>query len=62
MSEQVREMFSSIATRYDVANIVLSFGVDRWWRHIAVKSAGIEYAAVVPLDAELPASVVETAR
>jgi demethylmenaquinone methyltransferase / 2-methoxy-6-polyprenyl-1,4-benzoquinol methylase len=40
MSEQVREMFSSIATRYDVANIVLSFGVDRWWRHIAVKSAG----------------------
>jgi demethylmenaquinone methyltransferase/2-methoxy-6-polyprenyl-1,4-benzoquinol methylase len=40
MSEQVREMFSSIATRYDVTNIVLSFGVDRWWRQVTVKTAG----------------------
>jgi len=39
MSEQVREMFSSIATRYDVANVVLSFGVDRWWRQATVKAA-----------------------
>jgi demethylmenaquinone methyltransferase/2-methoxy-6-polyprenyl-1,4-benzoquinol methylase len=39
MSEQVREMFSSIATRYDVTNVVLSFGVDRWWRHVTVKAA-----------------------
>jgi demethylmenaquinone methyltransferase/2-methoxy-6-polyprenyl-1,4-benzoquinol methylase len=39
MSEQVRQMFSSIATRYDVTNVVLSFGVDRWWRHVTVKTA-----------------------
>ena len=39
MSEQVREMFSSIATRYDVTNVVLSFGVDRWWRHVTVRTA-----------------------
>ena len=39
MSEQVREMFSSIATRYDVTNVVLSFGVDRRWREVAVKTA-----------------------
>lgn len=40
MSEQVREMFSSIARRYDVTNVVLSFGVDHWWRHLTVKAAG----------------------
>ena len=39
MSEQVRQMFSSIATRYDLTNVVLSFGVDRWWRHVTVKTA-----------------------
>jgi demethylmenaquinone methyltransferase/2-methoxy-6-polyprenyl-1,4-benzoquinol methylase len=33
-------MFSSIARRYDVTNVVLSFGVDRWWRRLAVKAAG----------------------
>jgi demethylmenaquinone methyltransferase/2-methoxy-6-polyprenyl-1,4-benzoquinol methylase len=38
MSEQVREMFSSIAGKYDVANVVLSMGVDRWWRQVAVKA------------------------
>ena len=41
MSEQVREMFSSIATRYDVTNVVLSFGVDRWWRHVTVRTARV---------------------
>lgn len=41
MSEQVREMFSSIARRYDVTNVVLSFGVDRWWRHLTVTAAGV---------------------
>lgn len=40
MSEQVREMFSSIAPRYDVTNVVLSFGVDRRWRRIAVRESG----------------------
>jgi demethylmenaquinone methyltransferase/2-methoxy-6-polyprenyl-1,4-benzoquinol methylase len=32
-------MFSSIARRYDVTNVVLSFGVDRWWRHVTVQAA-----------------------
>src|SRR5208283_6123749 len=27
----VREMFSSIAPRYDLLNHVLSFNIDRWW-------------------------------
>lgn len=41
MSEQVREMFSSIAPRYDVANVVLSLGLDRTWRRAAVRESGV---------------------
>jgi len=40
VSEQVREMFSSIAPRYDVANRVLSAGVDVRWRRLAVQESG----------------------
>jgi demethylmenaquinone methyltransferase / 2-methoxy-6-polyprenyl-1,4-benzoquinol methylase len=40
VSEQVREMFSSIAPRYDVTNVVLSLGVDRHWRRVAVRESG----------------------
>jgi demethylmenaquinone methyltransferase/2-methoxy-6-polyprenyl-1,4-benzoquinol methylase len=35
-SRAVREMFSSIAPRYDLLNHVLSFNIDRlWWRRTA---------------------------
>ena len=35
-SRAVREMFTSIAPRYDLLNHVLSFNVDRlWWRRTA---------------------------
>lgn len=37
MSTEVREMFSSIAPRYDVTNEVLSFGVHRLWRRTAIQ-------------------------
>jgi demethylmenaquinone methyltransferase/2-methoxy-6-polyprenyl-1,4-benzoquinol methylase len=33
-------MFSSIATRYDVTNEVLSFGIHRLWRRAAVRYSG----------------------
>jgi demethylmenaquinone methyltransferase / 2-methoxy-6-polyprenyl-1,4-benzoquinol methylase len=36
MSEQVHQMFTHIAPRYDVANDVLSMGTHRWWRKRAV--------------------------
>lgn len=38
-AQQVQAMFSSIATRYDLLNTVLSFGVDRLWRHEATRVA-----------------------
>ncbi len=47
MSEQVREMFSSIAPRYDVTNVVLSLGVDRLWRRVAVRESGATSGARV---------------
>src|SRR5258705_2326901 len=35
-SRAVREMFTSIAPRYDLLNHVLSFNIDRlWWRSAA---------------------------
>ncbi|MBM7116760.1 bifunctional demethylmenaquinone methyltransferase/2-methoxy-6-polyprenyl-1,4-benzoquinol methylase UbiE [Archangium primigenium] len=37
MSTEVRQMFSSIATRYDVTNEVLSLGIHRLWRRKAVR-------------------------
>jgi demethylmenaquinone methyltransferase/2-methoxy-6-polyprenyl-1,4-benzoquinol methylase len=40
VSEQVREMFASIARRYDAANEVLSLGVHRSWRRAAVQLSG----------------------
>jgi len=30
-AQAVREMFTSIAPRYDLLNHVLSFNIDRWW-------------------------------
>ena len=40
MSTEVRQMFSSIATRYDVTNEVMSFGIHRLWRRTAVRLSG----------------------
>ncbi len=34
--EEVREMFDSIAPRYDLLNHTLSLNVDRWWRRRVV--------------------------
>ena len=37
MSEQVHQMFTQIAPRYDATNDVLSLGVHRLWRRVAVR-------------------------
>ncbi len=35
----VRQMFARVARRYDLANHVLSFNIDRWWRAHTVRRA-----------------------
>jgi demethylmenaquinone methyltransferase/2-methoxy-6-polyprenyl-1,4-benzoquinol methylase len=47
MSTEVRQMFSSIAPRYDVTNEVLSFGVHRMWRRTAVRLSGAKEGSSV---------------
>lgn len=36
--EKIAGMFDAIAGRYDLLNTVLSGGIDRYWRHHAIKS------------------------
>jgi len=40
MSTEVREMFASIARRYDAANEILSLGIHKGWRRAAVAISG----------------------
>jgi demethylmenaquinone methyltransferase/2-methoxy-6-polyprenyl-1,4-benzoquinol methylase len=47
MSTEVRQMFSSIATKYDVTNEVLSFGIHRLWRRSAVRLSGAKEGSAV---------------
>jgi demethylmenaquinone methyltransferase / 2-methoxy-6-polyprenyl-1,4-benzoquinol methylase len=42
MSNQVRQMFSEIAPRYDRANTVLSLGMHHLWRRRAVLESGVK--------------------
>nr|WP_024786756.1 MULTISPECIES: bifunctional demethylmenaquinone methyltransferase/2-methoxy-6-polyprenyl-1,4-benzoquinol methylase UbiE [unclassified Lebetimonas] len=39
MQKKIVEMFDSIAPKYDVANRILSLGIDKKWRKEAVKEA-----------------------
>ncbi|MGN1209434.1 MAG: class I SAM-dependent methyltransferase [Duodenibacillus sp.] len=38
-AEKVRHVFDSVARKYDMMNDVLSFGLHRGWKHVAVESA-----------------------
>ena len=42
MSEQVHQMFTQIAPRYDATNDVLSMGIHRLWRRDAVRLSGAQ--------------------
>lgn len=34
--EQVEKMFDNIAPKYDFLNRLLSLGIDKWWRYVAI--------------------------
>jgi demethylmenaquinone methyltransferase/2-methoxy-6-polyprenyl-1,4-benzoquinol methylase len=48
--EYVLRSFAAIAKSYDLLNTLLSFGMDIWWRHEAVKALGLSGQGLV-LDA-----------
>jgi demethylmenaquinone methyltransferase / 2-methoxy-6-polyprenyl-1,4-benzoquinol methylase len=39
-ADNVRSMFAGISRRYDMANRLLSGGIDIYWRHVLVSSVG----------------------
>jgi demethylmenaquinone methyltransferase/2-methoxy-6-polyprenyl-1,4-benzoquinol methylase len=39
--ERVRQVFDSVATRYDLMNDLMSFGIHRLWKRFAIELAGI---------------------
>ncbi|MBW8034951.1 MAG: ubiquinone/menaquinone biosynthesis methyltransferase [Planctomycetes bacterium] len=39
---RVRSLFGKISPRYDLANHVLSLGVDLWWRRVLVRMSGVK--------------------
>jgi demethylmenaquinone methyltransferase/2-methoxy-6-polyprenyl-1,4-benzoquinol methylase len=47
MTEAVREMFATIAPRYDLANQLLSLGIHHRWRQALVKRAALSTGASV---------------
>ena len=40
--EKVREVFDSVAPKYDLMNDVLSFGMHRLWKHHTIAKAGVQ--------------------
>lgn len=44
---EVRRIFESIASRYDLLNHLLSFGVDVYWRKKALKLSGINSDSIL---------------
>ena len=46
-AERVRGVFDSVASRYDIMNDLMSFGIHRLWKHIAVELAGVRSGLTV---------------
>lgn len=39
-SSQIKQMFDAIAVNYDRLNRIMTFGIDKWWRNVAIKQVG----------------------
>lgn len=48
-ARQVRAMFRRIVARYDLLNTLMSWGLDRHWRRVAVRTAGVGGRLVLDL-------------
>ncbi|MCX7805166.1 MAG: class I SAM-dependent methyltransferase [Planctomycetota bacterium] len=60
---EVRRMFAAIARRYDIANAILSFGLDSSWRRRAAReAAGLPAGLVVDVCTGTGALAFEIAR
>jgi demethylmenaquinone methyltransferase / 2-methoxy-6-polyprenyl-1,4-benzoquinol methylase len=44
---RVREMFDTIAPRYDLVNRLMTFGLDRHWRHRTITLLGLTESSLV---------------
>jgi len=40
-ADDVKKVFDSVAKKYDLMNDLLSFGLHRWWKSVAVREAGL---------------------
>jgi demethylmenaquinone methyltransferase/2-methoxy-6-polyprenyl-1,4-benzoquinol methylase len=40
-AERVRQVFDSVANRYDLMNDLMSFGIHRLWKRMAIELAGV---------------------
>lgn len=49
-TRQVEAMFNNIAPTYDLLNHLLSLGIDRWWRRIAINHVRKNYRGASPLN------------
>ncbi len=45
--QRVREVFSSVASKYDVMNDLMSFGIHRLWKRFVIDLAGVRPGEVV---------------
>lgn len=49
-SDQVEQMFDSIAPAYDFMNTAMTFGLHRWWRSRALKGASGQLSHAAAID------------
>ena len=49
-TEKVRGVFDSVAKKYDLMNDLMSFGIHRAWKQIAVLMACLLYTSPSPRD------------
>lgn len=49
-TDQVEEMFDSIAPAYDFMNTAMTFGLHRWWRSRALKAASGQLSEAAAID------------